>query len=121
VAIGDQSIVLCPPGAKDCPEGYPIRFLHGWARRAQRETIVEYPECSSCQTCLPHRRLADGIVYAVGIGLFVTPGPAEPEGADERPEAVVCEGCAHVIWERSERFLDLLDIESGWPRRSSRI
>jgi hypothetical protein len=37
------------------------------------------------------------------------PGPAEPEGADERPEKVICEGCARVLWERSESFLDRLD------------
>jgi hypothetical protein len=109
VAIGDQSIVLCPLGAKDCPEGYPIRFLHGWAQQARRETIIEYPECSSCQVRLSHRRLTDGIVYAVGIGLFVTPGPAEPEGVDERPQKIVCESCARRLWDRSEAFLDALD------------
>jgi hypothetical protein len=110
VAIGDQSIVVCPPGAKDCPEGYPIRFLHGWARLVRRETIIEYPECASCQTRLPHRRFADGIVYVVGIGLFVTPGPAEPEAGNEHPEKVICDGCARRLWERSERFLDALDL-----------
>jgi hypothetical protein len=45
----------------------------------------------------------------VGIGLFVTPGPAEPEGADERPEMVVCDGCARRLWDRSETLLDSLD------------
>jgi hypothetical protein len=100
---------LCPPSAKDCPEGYPIRFLRGWARRACWETIIEYPECARCQTRLPHQRFADGIVYAVGIGLFVTPGPAEAEGADERTEKVVCDGCAERLWELSERFLDSID------------
>jgi hypothetical protein len=93
-----ESIVLCPPGAKDCPEGYLIRFLHGWARRARHETLIEYPSRASCREQLPHQHLADGIAYAVGIGLFVTHGPAEPKGADERPETVVCDGRAHTLW-----------------------
>jgi hypothetical protein len=109
VAIGDQSIVLCPPGAKDCPGGYPIRFLHGWAQRARWDTIIEYPECANCHLRLLHRRFTDGMVYAVGIALFVTPGPAEPGSADECPEKVLCEGCAYGLWEGSEHLLDSLD------------
>src|SRR5438093_1419299 len=87
VALIDESIVLCghhpAPGRRD----FSIRFLHGWSS-------PEDKRCGECSAILPRRQFQDRVERTIGIGLFLTPGPAETEGAGDVPDRIVCERCA---------------------------
>jgi hypothetical protein len=92
-------------------------YFHAWRQR-------EKARCAACRGALKRRRFtagplanapggpeADQGTFTLAIGVFATPGPADPDRNlhAERPYALICEECAKRLYDVSERRLDALD------------